>query len=85
MIAMMKLSMIMVIIVMVAMTENEALLALYNTLKKYHFEAFLFILGFSRYLMDKDCDVISSEETREITQDMTRPLSHYYIASSHNT
>eukprot|EP00795_Rhopilema_esculentum_P013079 gene13079-3863_t len=41
--------------------------------------------GFTRYLMDKDCDIISTDETKQITQDMSRPLSHYFIASSHNT
>eukprot|EP00794_Sanderia_malayensis_P016917 gene16917-18623_t len=41
--------------------------------------------GFTRYLMDKECDVISCKQSKEVSQDMTKPMSHYFIASSHNT
>ena len=37
--------------------------------------------GFTNYLMDRDNDVIDKGGG----DDMSHPLSHYYIASSHNT
>ncbi|XP_023223275.1 1-phosphatidylinositol 4,5-bisphosphate phosphodiesterase epsilon-1-like isoform X2 [Centruroides sculpturatus] len=41
--------------------------------------------GFARYLMDKDNFAFLSESTKSNEEDMNHPLSHYYIASSHNT
>ncbi|KAJ8317113.1 hypothetical protein KUTeg_005017 [Tegillarca granosa] len=41
--------------------------------------------GFARYLMDKDNYAYPYERTRHNDEDMDHPLSHYYIASSHNT
>ena len=39
--------------------------------------------GFTRYLMDRDNDAVVNDVVDEETMD--EPLSHYYIASSHNT
>ncbi|CAG2065753.1 unnamed protein product, partial [Timema podura] len=41
--------------------------------------------GFSRYLMDKDNYAFTSERMSPDESEMDHPLSHYYIASSHNT
>ncbi|RIB10764.1 PLC-like phosphodiesterase [Gigaspora rosea] len=40
--------------------------------------------GFSSFLMSSDNAVFSSEHAK-VYQDMTQPLSHYFIDSSHNT
>jgi len=41
--------------------------------------------GFARYLMDKDNYAFVSERMAPDDLDMEQSLSHYYIASSHNT
>ncbi|XP_023235323.1 uncharacterized protein LOC111634715 isoform X2 [Centruroides sculpturatus] len=41
--------------------------------------------GFARYLMDKDSFAFVPEIMLPNENDMDHPLSHYYIASSHNT
>lgn len=40
--------------------------------------------GFTQYLLEDDCHIFDCEHG-EVCQDMTHPLSHYFIASSHNT
>ncbi|XP_077867839.1 1-phosphatidylinositol 4,5-bisphosphate phosphodiesterase eta-2-like [Saccoglossus kowalevskii] len=40
--------------------------------------------GFSRYLLSREGDIFNPIHSK-VHQDMTRPLSHYYIAASHNT
>ncbi|XP_078079844.1 1-phosphatidylinositol 4,5-bisphosphate phosphodiesterase delta-3-like isoform X2 [Mustelus asterias] len=40
--------------------------------------------GFMMYLLSPDGDVFNSEHD-QVCQDMTQPLSHYFISSSHNT
>ena len=42
------------------------------------------ITGFTSYLLGPEGDIFNPEHSR-VNQDMTRPLSHYFIASSHNT
>lgn len=41
--------------------------------------------GFARYLMDKDNYAFVNERVIQSTSNMDRPLSQYYVASSHNT
>lgn len=41
--------------------------------------------GFARYLMDKDNYAFINERVTHTTSNMERPMSQYYIASSHNT
>jgi hypothetical protein len=41
--------------------------------------------GFARFLMDKDNYAFVSERLGPDESEMDQPLSHYYIASSHNT
>uniref|UniRef100_A0A3P8XHB2 Phosphoinositide phospholipase C n=1 Tax=Esox lucius TaxID=8010 RepID=A0A3P8XHB2_ESOLU len=40
--------------------------------------------GFTMYMLSKENDVFDQDHTR-VYQDMTRPLAHYFISSSHNT
>ncbi|XP_030629435.1 1-phosphatidylinositol 4,5-bisphosphate phosphodiesterase delta-3-A [Chanos chanos] len=40
--------------------------------------------GFTMYMLSRENDVFDPEHGK-IYQDMTRPLSHYFISSSHNT
>ncbi|XP_066916360.1 1-phosphatidylinositol 4,5-bisphosphate phosphodiesterase zeta-1-like isoform X2 [Clytia hemisphaerica] len=47
-------------------------------------KAELDLIGFVDYLTSSDNDVIIPEH-RDVYQDMTQPLSHYFINSSHNT
>ena len=41
--------------------------------------------GFARYLMDKNNFAYVPEMNQIVEEDMNHPMSHYYIASSHNT
>ncbi|XP_029461902.1 inactive phospholipase C-like protein 1 [Rhinatrema bivittatum] len=47
-------------------------------------KGFLAIDGFTQYLLSEECDIFDLER-KKIDQDMTQPLSHYYINASHNT
>ncbi|XP_007898261.1 inactive phospholipase C-like protein 1 [Callorhinchus milii] len=40
--------------------------------------------GFTQFLISPECDIFDPEHNK-VCQDMTQPLSHYYISSSHNT
>ncbi len=40
--------------------------------------------GFLVYLHNPDAMILNSEH-KEVYQDMSQPLSHYFISSSHNT
>ncbi|NP_001191617.1 phospholipase C [Aplysia californica] len=40
--------------------------------------------GFTSYLLSEECELFDQEHSR-VCQDMSQPLSHYFIASSHNT
>uniref|UniRef100_UPI003AB08E2A 1-phosphatidylinositol 4,5-bisphosphate phosphodiesterase delta-3-A-like isoform X1 n=1 Tax=Centroberyx gerrardi TaxID=166262 RepID=UPI003AB08E2A len=40
--------------------------------------------GFTMYMLSRENDVVNPDHGR-VYQDMSRPLSHYYISSSHNT
>ena len=40
---------------------------------------------FVRYLLDPKQNHVFNPEHRNVYMDMTRPLSHYFVASSHNT
>ncbi|GFS05595.1 phosphoinositide phospholipase C [Elysia marginata] len=44
----------------------------------------LFLTGFTAYLLSEECDLFDPEHL-VVCQDMSHPLSHYFIASSHNT
>jgi len=40
--------------------------------------------GFTMYMLSKENDVFNPDHAH-VYQDMSRPLAHYYISSSHNT
>lgn len=40
--------------------------------------------GFTMYMLSKENDVFNPEHSR-VYQDMSRPLTDYFISSSHNT
>lgn len=40
--------------------------------------------GFLKFLMSEDNNLIPAEYL-DLSQDMTQPISHYFINSSHNT
>ncbi|XP_055335508.1 inactive phospholipase C-like protein 2 [Paramacrobiotus metropolitanus] len=44
----------------------------------------LHIEGLTRFLLSDECDIFDPVH-RVVCQDMTQPLPHYFIASSHNT
>ena len=44
------------------------------------------VSGFTHFMMFSEWqEVIDPTKRKQIYQDMTQPLSHYWIASSHNT
>ncbi|XP_033095373.1 inactive phospholipase C-like protein 2 isoform X2 [Anneissia japonica] len=45
---------------------------------------YLGIDGFTRYLISEQCEIMDHNH-KSVCQDMTQPLSHYFIAASHNT
>ncbi|XP_060916567.1 inactive phospholipase C-like protein 2 [Labrus mixtus] len=47
-------------------------------------QGYLSLDGFTSYLTSAECQLIDGEHDT-VCQDMTQPLSHYYINSSHNT
>ncbi|KAL4657778.1 inactive phospholipase C-like protein 2 [Arapaima gigas] len=44
---------------------------------------YLSIDGFTHYLLSSECHIFDPQH-KKVCQDMTQPLSHYYINSSHN-
>ncbi len=42
------------------------------------------LAGFTAYLLSEECELFDPEH-RVVCQDMTQPLTHYFVASSHNT
>lgn len=40
--------------------------------------------GFTMYMLSLENDVVNPDHAR-VYQDMSRPLAHYFISSSHNT
>ncbi|XP_064421742.1 inactive phospholipase C-like protein 2 isoform X2 [Latimeria chalumnae] len=55
----------------------------YEPSKEGREKGYLSIDGFSRYLVSSECHIFDPQHKR-VCQDMTQPLSHYYINSSHN-
>ncbi|XP_063076696.1 1-phosphatidylinositol 4,5-bisphosphate phosphodiesterase delta-3-A-like isoform X2 [Engraulis encrasicolus] len=49
-----------------------------------HEHLFMTENGFTLYMLSKENDIFNQQHT-SVYQDMSRPLSHYYISSSHNT
>eukprot|EP00112_Aurelia_sp_Birch-Aquarium-sp1_P001907 Seg1208.8 transcript_id=Seg1208.8/GoldUCD/mRNA.D3Y31 product="1-phosphatidylinositol 4 5-bisphosphate phosphodiesterase beta-1" protein_id=Seg1208.8/GoldUCD/D3Y31 len=76
---------------------NEILYPYYNTARAQNIiqtheknqdfvkKGYMSIEGLTKYLMSDDNLVITPERFIPVHQDMTAPLSHYFINSSHNT
>ncbi|KAM7152992.1 inactive phospholipase C-like protein 1 [Macrochelys suwanniensis] len=56
----------------------------YELSQEGRLKGFLAIDGFTQYLVSPECDIFDPVH-RKVVQDMTQPLSHYYINASHNT
>ncbi|XP_041964406.1 inactive phospholipase C-like protein 2 [Alosa sapidissima] len=56
----------------------------YEPSKEGQQKGWLSLDGFTNYLMSPDCHIFEPEQ-KTVCQDMTQPLSHYYINASHNT
>ncbi|GIY38476.1 1-phosphatidylinositol 4,5-bisphosphate phosphodiesterase delta-4 [Caerostris darwini] len=67
----------------VTMEECEALINEYEP-EDNKIAGYLSLEGFQQLLLSPDQNIFNKKH-RIIYQDMTQPLSHYYIASSHNT
>ncbi|OCT61993.1 inactive phospholipase C-like protein 2 [Xenopus laevis] len=65
--------------------ENTALEIInkYETTKEGREKGYLTIDGFTRYLLSSDCHVFDPHH-KNVCQDMTKPLTHYYINSAHS-
>ncbi|XP_044305306.1 inactive phospholipase C-like protein 2 [Varanus komodoensis] len=56
----------------------------YEPSKEGQEKGWLSIDGFTNYLTSPECHIFDPEH-KKVCQDMTQPLSHYFINSSHNT
>ncbi|XP_071495171.1 inactive phospholipase C-like protein 2 [Diadema antillarum] len=61
-----------------------ALIQRYEVSEEGRQKGYLGIDGFTSYLLSTECDIFDPQQ-RVVCQDMTQPLSHYFIAASHNT
>ncbi|RWS09905.1 Inactive phospholipase C-like protein 2, partial [Dinothrombium tinctorium] len=68
----------------VTLEDCEQLISKYERSEEARKNKQLLIDGFTQLLLSEECD-IKSPLHKEICQDMTQPLSHYFIATSHNT
>ncbi|KAL4629691.1 inactive phospholipase C-like protein 2 isoform X1 [Arapaima gigas] len=71
---------------MVEVSEDTSLEVIrkYEPSKEGQIRGWLSLDGFTSYLMSPECHIFDPEQ-KKVCQDMTQPLSHYYINSSHNT
>lgn len=71
---------------MTRVTKDECLRIVnkYEPSKEGRQKGQLGIDGFTAYLLSKECDLFDPVH-KKVCQDMTQPLSHYFIATSHNT
>ncbi|XP_069490565.1 inactive phospholipase C-like protein 2 [Ambystoma mexicanum] len=70
---------------MEGVTENMSLEIInkYEPSKEGRERGYLTIDGFTRYLLSSECYIFDPQHKR-VCQDMTQPISHYYINSAHN-
>lgn len=62
--------------------RDDTLLAALLQILQYHLYSSL--SGFQKMMLSEDQDIFNKKH-RQVYQDMNQPLSHYFIASSHNT
>ncbi|XP_051871854.1 inactive phospholipase C-like protein 2 isoform X1 [Pristis pectinata] len=56
----------------------------YEPSKEGQEKGWLSLDGFTKYLISPECHIFDPEH-KKVCQDMTQPVSHYYINASHNT
>nr|XP_023665507.1 inactive phospholipase C-like protein 2 [Paramormyrops kingsleyae]XP_023665508.1 inactive phospholipase C-like protein 2 [Paramormyrops kingsleyae]XP_023665510.1 inactive phospholipase C-like protein 2 [Paramormyrops kingsleyae] len=71
---------------MVQVSEETSLEVIlkYEPSKEGRVNGWLSLDGFTNYLTSPECHIFDPEH-KKVCQDMTQPISHYYINSSHNT
>ena len=60
------------------------LISHYEQTEEGKHDGFISIDGFTQFLLGPESEIFKSQH-RTVCQDMDQPLSHYFIASSHNT
>ena len=65
--------------------ELEELLERHEPIPSLRSQGYLSFEGFARLIMDEDNYAFLDERLSPTEETMSYPLSHYYIASSHNT
>ncbi|CAF1565253.1 unnamed protein product [Rotaria magnacalcarata] len=66
-------------------TELQRLIDTYELNNEFREKGLLSLDGFRNMLLSRSFDIIESVYSRQVYQDMTRPLCDYYISTSHNT
>uniref|UniRef100_A0A8C8RCY5 Phosphoinositide phospholipase C n=1 Tax=Pelusios castaneus TaxID=367368 RepID=A0A8C8RCY5_9SAUR len=61
----------------------QEIIVKYEPSKEGQEKGYLAIDGFTRYLLSSDCSIFDPQH-HQVCQDMTQPLSHYYINSAHS-
>uniref|UniRef100_A0A8B9PNB2 Phosphoinositide phospholipase C n=1 Tax=Apteryx owenii TaxID=8824 RepID=A0A8B9PNB2_APTOW len=64
--------------------QARAIIHAYELNEKAKQQDLMMLDGFMMYLLSADGDILNQEHTK-VHQDMSQPLCHYFISSSHNT
>ncbi|MEQ2158255.1 1-phosphatidylinositol 4 5-bisphosphate phosphodiesterase delta-3-A [Goodea atripinnis] len=67
-----------------SLNHAQNLILTYELNERAQKKSFMTQDGFTMYMLSMESDVFNPDHCR-IYQDMTRPLAHYFISSSHNT
>ncbi|MEQ2215193.1 1-phosphatidylinositol 4 5-bisphosphate phosphodiesterase delta-3-A [Xenoophorus captivus] len=67
-----------------SLNHAQNLILTYELNERAQKKSFMTQDGFTMYMLSMENDVFNPDHCR-IYQDMTRPLAHYFISSSHNT
>ncbi|NWW63608.1 PLCD3 phosphodiesterase, partial [Ifrita kowaldi] len=67
-----------------SLRQARAIIRTYELNEKAKRQDLMMLDGFMMYLLSAAGDILNQEHTK-VYQDMSQPLSHYFISSSHNT
>ncbi|XP_071433764.1 1-phosphatidylinositol 4,5-bisphosphate phosphodiesterase delta-3 isoform X3 [Pithys albifrons albifrons] len=67
-----------------SLRQARAIIRKYELNEKARQQDLMMLDGFMMYLLSAAGDILNQEHTK-VHQDMSQPLSHYFISSSHNT
>ncbi|NXY61398.1 PLCD3 phosphodiesterase, partial [Callaeas wilsoni] len=67
-----------------SLRQARAIIRTYELNEKAKRQDLMMLDGFMMYLLSAAGDILNQEHTK-VHQDMSQPLSHYFISSSHNT